>query len=228
MSFKQEHPLDRRKSEADRIRAKYPDRIPVGRCQTVRPSLFVVTGDLREGGPERHPRHRQEEVPRPGGPDGGPVHLRHPEAHQAPPRAGHLHFRRQRDTPHRRPHVHCLRSPEGRGRLPLHHLLRRKHLRPQLEDPPARLQRRTRPLALSSSLLSPKKEKTTTTTTRSLLPLRPRSSDTPSLYPPPSSSSSSSSSSDAMAPTTAPRSERLMLDLEILRYFRLPTTARRR
>mmetsp|Transcript_14537 Transcript_14537/g.47373 ORF Transcript_14537/g.47373 Transcript_14537/m.47373 type:complete len:117 (+) Transcript_14537:102-452(+) len=29
MSFKQEHPLDRRKSEADRIRAKYPDRIPV-------------------------------------------------------------------------------------------------------------------------------------------------------------------------------------------------------
>eukprot|EP00632_Arachnochrysis_sp_CCMP2950_P016466 CAMPEP_0185700906 /NCGR_PEP_ID=MMETSP1164-20130828/7993_1 /TAXON_ID=1104430 /ORGANISM="Chrysoreinhardia sp, Strain CCMP2950" /LENGTH=119 /DNA_ID=CAMNT_0028367865 /DNA_START=69 /DNA_END=428 /DNA_ORIENTATION=- len=28
-SFKQEHPLDRRKSEAERIRAKYPDRIPV-------------------------------------------------------------------------------------------------------------------------------------------------------------------------------------------------------
>ncbi|KAJ1458450.1 autophagy protein Atg8 ubiquitin like-domain-containing protein [Pelagophyceae sp. CCMP2097] len=29
MSFKLEHPLDRRKSEAERIRAKYPDRIPV-------------------------------------------------------------------------------------------------------------------------------------------------------------------------------------------------------
>mmetsp|Transcript_6160 Transcript_6160/g.9180 ORF Transcript_6160/g.9180 Transcript_6160/m.9180 type:complete len:116 (+) Transcript_6160:1452-1799(+) len=28
-SFKQEHPLERRKSEAERIRAKYPDRIPV-------------------------------------------------------------------------------------------------------------------------------------------------------------------------------------------------------
>mmetsp|Transcript_7161 Transcript_7161/g.22584 ORF Transcript_7161/g.22584 Transcript_7161/m.22584 type:complete len:118 (-) Transcript_7161:98-451(-) len=29
MSFKVDHPLDRRKSEAERIRAKYPDRIPV-------------------------------------------------------------------------------------------------------------------------------------------------------------------------------------------------------
>ncbi|EGB05062.1 hypothetical protein AURANDRAFT_70347 [Aureococcus anophagefferens] len=29
MSFKFDHPLDRRKSEAERIRAKYPDRIPV-------------------------------------------------------------------------------------------------------------------------------------------------------------------------------------------------------
>ena len=28
-AFKQEHPLERRKSEAERIRAKYPDRIPV-------------------------------------------------------------------------------------------------------------------------------------------------------------------------------------------------------
>jgi len=27
--FKTEHPLERRKSEAERIRAKYPDRIPV-------------------------------------------------------------------------------------------------------------------------------------------------------------------------------------------------------
>eukprot|EP00618_Florenciella_parvula_P026165 CAMPEP_0119483594 /NCGR_PEP_ID=MMETSP1344-20130328/10933_1 /TAXON_ID=236787 /ORGANISM="Florenciella parvula, Strain CCMP2471" /LENGTH=179 /DNA_ID=CAMNT_0007518099 /DNA_START=8 /DNA_END=545 /DNA_ORIENTATION=+ len=29
MSFKSEHPIDRRKSEAERIRSKYPDRIPV-------------------------------------------------------------------------------------------------------------------------------------------------------------------------------------------------------
>jgi len=28
-AFKTEHPLERRKSEAERIRAKYPDRIPV-------------------------------------------------------------------------------------------------------------------------------------------------------------------------------------------------------
>merc|ERR1711998_656410 len=28
-ALKQEHPLERRKSEAERIRAKYPDRIPV-------------------------------------------------------------------------------------------------------------------------------------------------------------------------------------------------------
>jgi len=28
-SFKEEHPLDKRKSEAERIRAKYPDRVPV-------------------------------------------------------------------------------------------------------------------------------------------------------------------------------------------------------
>lgn len=29
VSFKDEHPFDKRKSEADRIRVKYPDRIPV-------------------------------------------------------------------------------------------------------------------------------------------------------------------------------------------------------
>ncbi|CAM9093741.1 unnamed protein product [Phaeothamnion confervicola] len=28
-SFKDEHPVDKRKSESERIRAKYPDRIPV-------------------------------------------------------------------------------------------------------------------------------------------------------------------------------------------------------
>ncbi|KAG5184806.1 microtubule-associated anchor protein [Tribonema minus] len=28
-SFKQEHPFEKRKAEAERIRAKYPDRIPV-------------------------------------------------------------------------------------------------------------------------------------------------------------------------------------------------------
>jgi len=28
-SFKEEHPLEKRKSEAERIRAKYPDRVPV-------------------------------------------------------------------------------------------------------------------------------------------------------------------------------------------------------
>jgi len=29
LSFKEEHPLEKRKSEAERIRSKYPDRVPV-------------------------------------------------------------------------------------------------------------------------------------------------------------------------------------------------------
>jgi hypothetical protein len=29
LSFKEEHPVDKRRSEAERIRAKYPDRVPV-------------------------------------------------------------------------------------------------------------------------------------------------------------------------------------------------------
>ena len=76
----------------------------------------VAPGDLREGGPDRHPDHRQEEVSRalgalsrhldPSftaddvrcnliGPDGRPVRLRDPEANQARAGEGDLHLRRR-------------------------------------------------------------------------------------------------------------------------------------
>jgi len=74
---------EKRKAEAERIRQKYADRIPVSpllfRSSVIfhhgrlieRISRWELTllfvGDLREGGEERHPYYRQEEVPRPSG-----------------------------------------------------------------------------------------------------------------------------------------------------------------
>jgi hypothetical protein len=53
LSFKQEHPLEKRKLEAERIRSKYPERVPVrtltSRWEALKTlnSLFVLKGDLR-------------------------------------------------------------------------------------------------------------------------------------------------------------------------------------
>lgn len=60
---------EKRKAEAERIRQKYPDRIPV-RCDTVSLRRYgasdvtqcLRTGHMREGGQDRHPHNRQEEV----------------------------------------------------------------------------------------------------------------------------------------------------------------------
>ena len=49
--FKDEHPFEKRKAEAERIRQKYNDRIPV-RLPAVRlrrNNRLTVTGYLREG-----------------------------------------------------------------------------------------------------------------------------------------------------------------------------------
>jgi hypothetical protein len=87
--FKDEHPFEKRKAEAERIRQKYNDRIPVRLPEPVarRPSssaqLTARLGYLREGREVRHRDHRQEEVPGTGGSDCRPVRLCDPEAHQA-------------------------------------------------------------------------------------------------------------------------------------------------
>lgn len=39
--FKDEHPFEKRKAEAERIRQKYADRIPVSPCQTLSSSRYL-------------------------------------------------------------------------------------------------------------------------------------------------------------------------------------------
>ena len=64
-------PIEKRKAEAERIRQKYPDRIPVSSC-TCEGNLtfFNLTlrtcfiGHLWEGRSHRYPHHRQKEVSR--------------------------------------------------------------------------------------------------------------------------------------------------------------------
>lgn len=79
--FKDEHPFEKRKAEAERIRQKYNDRIPV-RCSTLCREIaqqLTVAGHLREGREVGHRDHRQEEVPRPRRPHSRPVRLRDPQ-----------------------------------------------------------------------------------------------------------------------------------------------------
>ncbi|KAJ2797648.1 ubiquitin-like protein atg8 [Coemansia helicoidea] len=54
--FQDEHPFDKRKAEADRIRLKYPDRIPVicekvekSDIQTIDKKKYLVPSDLTVG-----------------------------------------------------------------------------------------------------------------------------------------------------------------------------------
>ena len=62
--FKDEHPFEKRKAEAERIRQKYNDRIPVCLPAVRRRSnnRLTATGYLREGREVRYRDHRQEEV----------------------------------------------------------------------------------------------------------------------------------------------------------------------
>ena len=115
---------EKRKAEAERIRQKYPDRIPVRKVL----SLLVIcinppfSGHLREGRSHRHPHNRQEEVSCPlclslyplpvtfhvdmwcyhPGPDCGTVCLCDSEANQTCAREGYLHIRRRGSTPNSR------------------------------------------------------------------------------------------------------------------------------
>ena len=58
--FKDEHPFEKRKAEAERIRQKYTDRIPVP--SLLSPSCYceyvLTVGDLREGREIGYPHHR--------------------------------------------------------------------------------------------------------------------------------------------------------------------------
>jgi hypothetical protein len=44
--FKDEHPFEKRKAEAERIRQKYTDRIPVTSLRPCSPNIFLPVGDL--------------------------------------------------------------------------------------------------------------------------------------------------------------------------------------
>ena len=88
--FKDEHPFEKRKAEAERIRQKYADRIPVSHI--IYPALLSsertvlmtnLLGDLRESREIRHRHDRQEEIPCPSRPYSWTVCLCHPQAHQA-------------------------------------------------------------------------------------------------------------------------------------------------
>ena len=44
--FKDEHPFEKRKAEAERIRQKYADRIPVSSCIPCPAVAFRITADM--------------------------------------------------------------------------------------------------------------------------------------------------------------------------------------
>ena len=94
--FKDEHPFEKRKAEAERIRQKYADRIPVSHLTLYYPAtstdVFSSVGDLREGREVRYSHHRQEEIPGPCRPHCWPIRICHPQAHQAFARESHLHL----------------------------------------------------------------------------------------------------------------------------------------
>jgi hypothetical protein len=58
--FKDEHPFEKRKAEAERIRQKYNDRIPVclPTASLCKDTQLTAIGHLREGREVRHRNHR--------------------------------------------------------------------------------------------------------------------------------------------------------------------------
>ena len=65
-SKQRRQPTDKRKAEAERIRQKYPDRIPVSSPLPLQlEDVADLQGHLRKGREERYPYNRQEEVPSP-------------------------------------------------------------------------------------------------------------------------------------------------------------------
>jgi len=116
--FKDEHPFEKRKAEAERIVSTYLPLYPIPPT----PSSIKLTSTtaskiqrphprhLREGREVRHCDHRQEEVPGTRGPDRRSVRLCNPQAHQAFAREGHLHLRRRGAATDRRTDVLDLRG----------------------------------------------------------------------------------------------------------------------
>ncbi|KAJ3504092.1 hypothetical protein NM208_g16387 [Fusarium decemcellulare] len=111
--FKDEHPFEKRKAEAERIRQKYADRIPVI-CEKVEKSdiatidkkKYLVPADLTVG---------------------QFVYVIRKRIKLSPEKAIFI-FVDEVLPPHGRPDEQHLRGAQGRGRLPLHHLLWREHL----------------------------------------------------------------------------------------------------
>lgn len=123
--FKDEHPFEKRKAEAERIRQKYADRIPVCRLLSLfyLPSMMVANkirlhpahiGHLRESREIRHRNHRQEEVSRSRRPHSGTVRVRHPQTYQAVSREGDFHLRRRGAASHCCLDEQHLRGTQGR------------------------------------------------------------------------------------------------------------------
>ena len=99
--FKDEHPFEKRKAEAERIRQKYADRIPVSLSILYLSYLFlrqqgliriVLAGNLWKSREIGHCHYRQEEVFGPCRPHCGPVRVRYPQTNQVVARESYLHL----------------------------------------------------------------------------------------------------------------------------------------
>ncbi|CAN8177299.1 unnamed protein product, partial [Coccothraustes coccothraustes] len=112
--YKEEHPFEKRRCEGEKIRKKYPDRVP---------------GDRGKGaqGPDWGPG--QEEIPGALRPHSGAVLFPDPEADPPAGRGRSLLLRQQRHPPHQRHHGPALPGTPRGGFLPLHRLQRRERLR---------------------------------------------------------------------------------------------------
>lgn len=118
--FKDEHTFEKRKAEAERIRQKYSDRIPV--TLSVLCTWLIIPGHLWKGGEIRHHRYRQEKIPCPVRLDGRSILLRHSKAYQACSRKGNLHLCQWSFASYCSPYEQHLRRTQGRRRLSLHHV----------------------------------------------------------------------------------------------------------
>merc|ERR1711902_315401 len=99
--YKEEHPFEKRRAEGEKIRRKYPDRVPV--------IVEKSPGSLRS--------------------HCWPVLFPHQEKDQSPTRGRSLLLCQQRHPPHLRHYGVTVSGTPRRRLLPLHRVLRRERLR---------------------------------------------------------------------------------------------------
>lgn len=129
--------LEKRKAEAERIRQKYPDRIPVRidpwdtdldwPFLSIAESLVLccsariarLKGHMWKDWKIRHRYYRQEEIPRPSRSDSRSIRLCNQKTNQAVSRKGNLYLCRWSPSTDCCAHVEHLRRTQRRGRFPL-------------------------------------------------------------------------------------------------------------